>query len=214
MLLVYAYHEGIQCARITWISDEICRSRCCSQYTFFRIGCEKLLNVVPSANFLCTHLTERINYRITSIAYHPLQTKQILIQLNYKFEIITTKRVIVITRRLSERAFHTRWHQRHKHKIYYILVLRVGSSPRKVIVFDSRIFRVVPFPLEIMSFLDELISIQNQQMGVISRTLTSFKKLGQTKMTRAIMRQHLAIFKETVVRCQELDPVSIRIELD
>jgi len=38
---------------------------------------EKLLNVVPSAKYLCTHRTERINCRniiTTSIVYRPLQT--------------------------------------------------------------------------------------------------------------------------------------------
>jgi len=56
-----------------------------------------------------------------------------------------------------------------------------------------------------MSSLDELMNMQNQQMGAIYRTLTNFKKLEQTKITRTITRQRLATLKETFARCQEMD---------
>ena len=49
------------------------------------------------------------------------------------------------------------------------------------------------------------MSMQNQQMGVISRMLTNFKKLGQTKMTHVVTRQRLATLKKTFARYQELD---------
>ena len=42
-------------------------------------------------------------------------------------------------------------------------------------------------------------------MCFISCTLTNVKKLGQTKMTRAVTRQRLATLKKTFARCQELD---------
>ncbi|KYM95826.1 hypothetical protein ALC62_13525 [Cyphomyrmex costatus] len=56
-----------------------------------------------------------------------------------------------------------------------------------------------------MSTFDEQLSMQNQYMSAISRTLTNFKKLGQAKMTPAVTRQRLATLKETFARCQELD---------
>ena len=34
-LPIYTYREGIQCVRMTWVSGEICLSRCCSQHEFF-----------------------------------------------------------------------------------------------------------------------------------------------------------------------------------
>lgn len=49
------------------------------------------------------------------------------------------------------------------------------------------------------------MTMQNQQMGSVSRALANFKKLGQIKMTPAVTRQRLAILKETFAKCQELD---------
>jgi len=53
------------------------------------------------------------NYRASLTA----RFEQILIRLNNKFRIVTIKRttLFVIITRLDERAFHTRWHQCHKH---------------------------------------------------------------------------------------------------
>jgi len=110
---VLSIREGIQCARITWISGEICRSRY-SQYIFFRTK-ERLWEItrrrtkckLPSARIL----SNAFNYRITCTA----RFEQILIRFNNKFWIVTTKRVVIT--RLGERAFHTRWHQRQKYKI-------------------------------------------------------------------------------------------------
>jgi len=97
---------------------------------FLSNGCEKLLDVVPSANYLCTHLTEQnqlSNYQASLTA----RFKQILIRLN-KFRIVITKRVVVIIRCLGKWVFHIMWHQRHKHTTHFG-VLQVGS-PKKVIV--------------------------------------------------------------------------------
>ena len=73
---------------------------------FLSNGYKKLLDVVPSANYLCI-LPNASIIELPSIAYRPLRTN--LIQLNNKFRIVTTKEVLVITRRLSERAFYTRY---------------------------------------------------------------------------------------------------------
>ena len=53
-----------------------------------------------------------------------------------------------------------------------------------------------------MLSLDELMSIQNQQMDAISRTLTNFQKLGQAKMT---CHNAATPRKETFARFQELN---------
>ncbi|XP_024887554.1 uncharacterized protein LOC112464651 [Temnothorax curvispinosus] len=56
-----------------------------------------------------------------------------------------------------------------------------------------------------MSSCDELLALQTQLMGQISRALANYKKLGQAKMTQAVTRQRLAGLKDTFAKCQELD---------
>ena len=126
---------------------------------FLPNGCEKLLDVVPSANYLCTYLTERINYRITNTAYRPLWTN--LNSLNNKFWIVTTKRVIVITYRLGEWVFHIRWHQYHKHKTYSDLLSQIDAKKSYFAWISNIPSRA--FLLEIMSSLDKLMSSQNKR---------------------------------------------------
>lgn len=55
-----------------------------------------------------------------------------------------------------------------------------------------------------MSNLDEIISLQNQMMNAVSRTLSNFRKLGRANMTLAISKQRLKMLQETFYKCQEL----------
>ena len=121
-----------------------------------RTKCE--LFVHPSCQ---TH--QLSNYRASLTAHF----EQILIRLNNKFRIITTKRVVVITRRLSEWIFHTRWHQHHKHKHNIFWSFKPNHRQRKLLFCLNIPNRA--FPLEIKLSLDELMSMQNQQMGAIFR---------------------------------------------
>jgi len=73
---------------------------------FFSNDCEKLLDRTKWITCACIlRMHQLSNYRESLTA----RFKQILIRFNNKFRIVTTKRVI-ITRRLGERTFHTRWH--------------------------------------------------------------------------------------------------------
>jgi len=68
---------------------------------FLSNSCEKSLNVVRQVRIICaSYRTHQLGVSFTA------RFKQILIRLNNK--IVTIKRVI--TRRLGERAFHTRWY--------------------------------------------------------------------------------------------------------
>ena len=139
---------------------------------FLPNGCEKLLDVVPSANYLCTYLIERINYRITNTAYRPLWTN--LNSLNNKFWIVTTKRVIVITYRLGEWVFHIRWHQHHKHKTYSDLLSRIDAK-KSYFAWISNIPSCLFVGNHVVSRQTD--EYAKQKMGAISCTLTNFKKL-------------------------------------
>ena len=121
---------------------------------FLSNGCEKLLDAIPSANYLCTHLIECQ----LSDYEHRLPSEQILTWFKNKFWIIIRNSSLLHVR-LGERTFHTKWHQRYKYKIYFGLSSRIIAKESYFAWLSNIPNRAFP---EIMS-LDEL-SMQNTWM--------------------------------------------------
>jgi len=99
-------HVTLPYMRTEGISAWELPSRYCSQYTFFWIA---VRNYSTSECELPIHASYRTHQLSDYRASLTARFKQILIRLNNKFRIVTTKRVVVITRRLGKQAFHTRW---------------------------------------------------------------------------------------------------------
>jgi len=99
-------HVTLPYTRTEGISAWELPSRYCSQYTFFWIA---VRNYSTSECELPIHASYRTHQLSDYRASLTARFKQILIRLNNKFRIVTTKRVVVITRRLGKQAFHTRW---------------------------------------------------------------------------------------------------------
>jgi len=56
-----------------------------------------------------------------------------------------------------------------------------------------------------MASLEELLAKQSQIIGSISRALPNFKKLGQAKLSRAVVQSRITSLKEKFAQCQDLD---------
>jgi len=56
-----------------------------------------------------------------------------------------------------------------------------------------------------MESLDELLVKQSQAMGYISCALSNLKKLGQAKLSRAVVLNRITTLKERISQSQSLD---------
>ena len=166
---VYAYRE---CARIACVFGEICRSRYCSQYTFFRTAMRNY-----STSYQC-ELPVHASYRtksiieLSSIAYRPLQTNLNSTQQisncyneeNRCYYTLSWQMSLPYNVTSASQTHNVFWSFKSDHRQGKLLFAWLLNIPNRT------------FPLEIMS-LDELMNMQNQQIGAhISHT--NFKKLG------------------------------------